>query len=139
MKLQILFILFISCNKPNNEVYNDAYLISNLIIGECTTCSDKDIEYITYTIINRKRSDKFPNTVKEVIFENNQFKSLNRKVTIDNTMKPIVYDIVLEALKESNIPEVYFFISVNCNSTDCKKILNKRTRVLKTKNHIYLK
>ena len=116
-----------------------AYLIANLVQAECTNCTEEDIDYITFTVMNRKSHKKFPSTVLQVINQPNQFASLNRKIEMGVLCNPYVYKRVLRNLKLKNIPNVLFFISTNCTSKNCQKIINNRREVFRTVNHIYFK
>ena len=141
-------LLFIFCSSlftiwmllsspPNNSV--DAYLITNLIQAECTNCGEEDIDYITYTVMNRTKSNKFPSTVHEVLFQSNQFKGLDRKVEAGAMINSYVYKRVLRNLSKEQVPKVLFFIAANCKSLNCETIKKNRTVVFSTNNHIYLK
>lgn len=50
------------------------YYIVNAEMGDY---SDKGIEAVAYVIINRVMSKKFPNTITQVIYQKNQFSTLN--------------------------------------------------------------
>ena len=129
--------MLLSYPPPNNSV--DAYLITSLIQAECTNCGEEDIDYITYTVMNRTKSNKFPNTVHEVLFQSNQFKGLDRRVEASTMINSYVYKRVLRNLSKEEVPKVLFFIATGCKSLNCETIKKNRTVVFSTKNHIYLK
>ena len=139
--LFVSIFLVIFRNKDNKEesisIYTQAYMITNLITAECNYCGIEDIKYITYTIINRKNNEKFPVKVKEVIFQDNQFHSLNKKINVSYLFNIETYNIVVKTLQEKNVPKVLFFMARTCNSESCKIMLKNRKIAYKTKNHYY--
>ena len=134
-----IFAVWLSLPPPPNGANLEAYLITNLIQAECANCGEEDIDYITYTVMNRKTSKHFPNTVQEVLLQPKQFAGLKRKVYAGEMINSYVYRRVLHNLKKENIPEVLFFISSSCRSLNCEKIKTNRKVVFSTSNHIYLK
>lgn len=77
------------------------------------------ISLVLCVIMNRVRSETFPNTVKEVIFQRNQFAGMSRR------QKTIPHDIAIEKIKEwceaydrgdpgaQSIPEDHLYFSGN--------------------------
>jgi len=138
--VSVFSILFALPPLPaKNDKFIDAHLITNLIQAECYNCGEGDIDYITYTVMSRKLSNKFPNTVQEVLLQRNQFAGLDRKVEAGVMINSYVYKRVLHNLGKKEFPKVLFFIASNCRSINCEKIRKKRTVVYSTNNHIYLK
>lgn len=134
----LVFFKTRSDKEESISIYTQAYMITNLIAAECNYCGIEDIKYITYTIINRKNNEKFPVKVKEVIFQDNQFHSINKKINVSYLFNIETYNIVVETLQEENVPKVLFFIARTCNSQSCQIMLKNRKIVYKTKNHYYL-
>ena len=123
--------------RPDDSVYTEAYMITNLIAAECMNCPEDDIEYITYTLLNRKEHEGFESNIRDVIFEPRQFSSLNRKVVVGNLFKPKVFEKVVDIIKNKEIPKVLFFIARSCDSENCSKMKKNRKVVYLSKNHIY--
>lgn len=55
--------------------YNEynVYLLSHLIMGEAENCDDKTQLYVGSVALNRVKSKYFPNTLKDVIFQDGQY------------------------------------------------------------------
>lgn len=49
------------------------YMLSHIISGEVEDCDRQMKEYVGSVVINRVNSDKFPNTLSEVIFQPGQY------------------------------------------------------------------
>lgn len=52
---------------------DDIYLLARITMAEVEAASLTCKEYVVSTVLNRLYSDKFPNTVHDVIFQTNQF------------------------------------------------------------------
>ena len=52
---------------------DDKYLLAKIAMAEAEGESDKSKALVIATVLNRVSSNKFPNTIKEVIFQENQF------------------------------------------------------------------
>lgn len=51
----------------------EKYMLAKIAMAEAEGCSIKAKELVIRTVLSRIESDKFPNTVEEVIFQKNQF------------------------------------------------------------------
>lgn len=52
---------------------DDLYLLSHLICGECEGCSRQMKTYVGSVVLNRIADSRFPNTLKEVIYQSGQY------------------------------------------------------------------
>lgn len=52
---------------------DEKYLLAKIAMAEAEGCSLRTKELVIETVLNRVKSDKFPNTIEEVIFQKNQF------------------------------------------------------------------
>ena len=85
---------------------SDELLISYIVQAEAGNTEDLDgCRLVCDVILNRVRSNKFPNTVREVIFQTGQFKTVNQ-IIVDGTHStqttysgPKVNDKVKEAVR----------------------------------------
>ena len=51
----------------------EKYMLAKIAMAEAEGCSIKAKELVIHTVLSRIESDRFPNTVEEVIFQKNQF------------------------------------------------------------------
>lgn len=59
--------------EPNEELNSpDDYLLAKIAMAEAEGCSLQTKCFVIMTILNRVKSDKFPNTIEEVIFQKNE-------------------------------------------------------------------
>lgn len=56
---------------------NESYLLAKTAMAEAEECDTRTKTLIIMCILNRVQSSKFPNTIKEVIFQKNQFSSID--------------------------------------------------------------
>lgn len=56
-------------NYSNVEPGTDLYLLAHLICGEGQNCPREEQEYIGSVALNRVKSDRFPDTLSEVIYQ----------------------------------------------------------------------
>ena len=50
---------------------NDLYVLSHIISAEAGNCSDEMMIAVGSVVLNRVDDDRFPNTIEEVVFQNN--------------------------------------------------------------------
>ena len=50
---------------------NDLYVLSHIISAEAGNCSDEMMIAVGSVVLNRVEDDRFPNTIEEVVFQNN--------------------------------------------------------------------
>lgn len=64
---------------PEKELYSqeDIDLMARVVMSEASTQSDDCKQAIASVILNRVRSDKYPNTVSEVVYSQSQFSVAN--------------------------------------------------------------
>lgn len=53
------------------------YLLAKIAMAEAEGCNTQTKALIIMCVLNRVKSDEFPNTIKEVIFEKNQFSPID--------------------------------------------------------------
>jgi len=51
------------------EPGTDLYLLAHVICGEAQNCSREEQEYVGSVVLNRVKSDEFPDTLSEVIYQ----------------------------------------------------------------------
>lgn len=52
---------------------DNLYLLAHVICGEAQNCPQTEQEYVGSVVLNRVDSDRFPNTLSEVIFQSGQY------------------------------------------------------------------
>lgn len=67
-KIQALYVE----NKPG-YTEEDLEILTRVITGEAHTYSDEHQLAVGSVVLNRVKSDKFPNTIKEVVFQKGQY------------------------------------------------------------------
>lgn len=68
--------------------------------------------WVAETILNRRKSELFPDTIKEVIFEPHQFEVVSNGSIYEATPTDSVYEAVQSALEEDNVPrDILYFTS----------------------------
>lgn len=55
------------------EEYPDLFYLTRTICGEAQNCGLQESLYVGSVIVNRKNSDRFPNTIKEVCLQSGQY------------------------------------------------------------------
>lgn len=58
---------------PERFTEKEKYMLAKIAMAEAEGCSIKAKELVIHTVLSRIESDRFPNTVEEVIFQKNQF------------------------------------------------------------------
>lgn len=51
----------------------DLYILAHVICGEAQSYSDEEQRYVGSVVLNRVNSDRYPNTIKGVVFQKNQY------------------------------------------------------------------
>lgn len=90
------------------EEMDDTAHLAAIITAECSICSDREKRLIASVVINRVRSDKYPNSIKAVLSQNKQFYGYGSrwyKGTKESTY--IAKEIMSGGVVDSNI--IYFF------------------------------
>lgn len=75
---------------------DDLYLLSHLICGECEGCSRQMKTYVGSVVLNRIADSRFPNTLKEVIYQNNP---LQYSCTVDGNFEKEPGEETIEVAK----------------------------------------
>ena len=57
--------------------YEDSYLLAKIAMAEAESCSTQTKTLVIMCVLNRVCSDEFPDTIKEVIFQENQFSPIS--------------------------------------------------------------
>lgn len=60
---------------PSKKNYTDEelYILAHVICGEAQSYSDEEQLYVGSVVLNRVNSSRYPNTIKEVVFQKNQY------------------------------------------------------------------
>lgn len=75
---------------------DDLYLLSHLICGEVEGCSRQMKTYVGSVVLNRIADSRFPNTLKEVIYQNNP---LQYSCTVDGNFEKEPGEETIEVAK----------------------------------------
>ena len=59
--------------KPSKYNEDDLYILAHIISGEGQYCDETEQKYIGSVFLNRVKSNRFPNTFKEVAFQKKQY------------------------------------------------------------------
>lgn len=106
------YIEYEKMKQETREKLNDIRLLSCLIQAEAGNQDAEGMCLVADVVMNRVRSDRFPNTVKEVIFQEGQFGVVtdgaldNAKGNISDMAARVAYLAMLdtnEALSNDNI------------------------------------
>lgn len=94
----------------------DMKILANVVFYESGWCTDRHQQLVAAVVLNRKKSDKFPNTIPEVIAQKNQYspKYLNDLpdyFTADEEMKRCFENAYLAYIGEVECPENVLFQS----------------------------
>ena len=79
----LLIILLFSCKeitKEKEEVehcinFEEVDLLASIIMAECSLCSEEEMYLVGSTILNRVDNPDFPNTIKQVVYEPEQYQA----------------------------------------------------------------
>lgn len=106
-------------------------VLQRLVEAECT---DQDIEpkkNVCSVVINRVYSDSFPDSIKEVVFENSQFSCIGDKryyeVKITKDTIEAVNDVVTNG---TTTDALYFFNMKDVKSPKIKRWINNKLKFL---------
>jgi len=83
---------------------DDVELLAHLLMAECGSdwCSDDLIYYCGSVVLNRVNSDRFPNSLHEVIYQKNQYQCVkNGHINKEPTDR--CYDIATDLLQHGSI------------------------------------
>jgi N-acetylmuramoyl-L-alanine amidase len=96
-------------------------MLQRIVEAECTDCSIEAKENVASVIINRILSTDFPDDMKSVIFDDNQFSPIYDgryyKVDITQTTKEAVTEVLNTGVTHDSL---YF-----CNLKDVENLSNK--------------
>ena len=59
--------------EPVRYTEEDLNTMAHLLAGECHSLPDEEQMYVGSVVLNRVKSDEFPNTIKEVVFQKGQY------------------------------------------------------------------
>ena len=59
------------------DYYEDSYLLAKIAMAEAEGCDTYTKTLVIMTVLNRVWSDEFPDTIEEVIFQENQFSPID--------------------------------------------------------------
>ena len=60
-----------------NWDYEDSYLLAKIAMAEAESCNTQTKTLVIMCVLNRVCSDEFPDTIEEVIFQENQFSPIS--------------------------------------------------------------
>lgn len=88
----------------------DVKILANVIYPESNGCTDRHQQLVGAVVMNRKKSNKFPDTIREVIIQPNQYspsyiRNLPDYITSEKEMKRCFRNAVLAYLGEVECPE----------------------------------
>ena len=99
--------------QPKTEITMEEFdLMAACVMAE-SGGEDFETQYwVAETILNRRKSPLFPDTIKEVIMEPGQFAVVSEGTIWTVTPTDSVYEAVQSALEEDNVPEeILYFTS----------------------------
>lgn len=121
---------------------SDLILLTRLINSESHGESKLDKLLVASVVLNRVHSNEFPNTIRDVIYQRNQFSGINSALFRFNESNP--YDvesynaarIVLEyGPVERGI--IFFLNPVISTNREWVQTVSKRELAFKSKNHVF--
>jgi spore germination cell wall hydrolase CwlJ-like protein len=150
--LLLILILIAGCNNPivdradfSTEDELNHYLLMRIGQGECSVCDTAEIMAVMSVAVNRVGSNRFPNTLYDVLHQRNQFHGIHRidyDAFGEEIISPKVRYAADKVLCEGSVldPSVLGFLRPDKISTDVgrrhyEKIKDKV--VLKMKFHIF--
>lgn len=91
-------------------------ILANVISFEANCCTDRHQQLVAAVVLNRKNSNKFPNTIKEVITQENQYnpsyiKNLPNYLTADDNMKKCFVNAIKTYCGKVECPDNVLFQS----------------------------
>lgn len=94
----------------------DMKILANVVFFESRGCTDRHQQLVAAVVLNRKKSNKFPNTISEVITQKKQYnpKYLNNLpdyFTADSEMKRCFENAYLAYIGKVDCPENVLFQS----------------------------
>lgn len=128
-------------NIPEETIYisdedflseNDIVLLSKLLYAECSLCDYSEQRLIINVVLNRLENDKFPNNIRKVIMQRNQFADLG-----NNQFYKDYKHIVKKIIRQNRIYNIHYFYNPK-SATDSNFInwvQNKKT--IKKQYHIF--
>lgn len=81
-------------------------MLAKTVWGEARGCSDTQKAAVVWCILNRVDSDRFPNDIKSVITQKNQFEGYNNSFPVEEEIVAIVKDVLWRYEYEKNGPFV---------------------------------
>lgn len=99
--------------KKENPVMDDIELLALVAVAEAEGESDYGKRLVIDTILNRVDSSKFPNTIRGVVYQKNQFTSMWNGRTKRCVVTDHVRQLVLEELENRTNSDVIFFQMYN--------------------------
>lgn len=91
-------------------------ILANVISFEANCCTDRHQQLVAAVVLNRKNSNKFPNTIKEVITQENQYnpsyvRNLPNYLIADDNMKKCFINAIKAYCGEVECPDNVLFQS----------------------------
>ena len=118
-----------------NTVYYNIALLEQLGQGECSICSEEEIMNIMSVAINRVKDSRFPNNLKDVLYEDNQFHGMFRIETISKKVSNCAKIISVKgSVIDSDI--LYFMIPKKAQKHWYNK-LKDHVRIKSEYHHFY--
>ena len=130
----LLFLSLVFIEKPKQ----DYKILSKLITSECSICSEEEALLVASVVLNRVESKKFPNTLKEVIFQKNQFYGVKTKWFITTKKSDRIAIKILNS-KNRNKNILYFFKENSENKNFVNRMKKENRILIKKKYHVFAK
>lgn len=89
--------------------YEDTNLIALVTMAEAESEDEYGKRLVIDTILNRVRSDKFPDTVRDVIYQSGAFESVTSKRFEECYIRSDICNLVYNELTDTTDEYVYFF------------------------------
>ena len=113
MNWKIIAVIATMMTNIGNTV-SDGALIARVAQAEAGNQSDAGVALVADTVLNRVDSDRFPNTVKGVIYQKYQFQTVTNG-SINCIPEQRIYKIVAEEMKHRRNSDVLFFTAGSYN------------------------
>lgn len=95
----------IAPSEPQYEMYytaQDAELIAKTVWGEARGCTPEGQAKVVWTILNRVDDDRFPNTIRGVVTQPDQFYGYNPSFPVSPEILAVVNDVLNRWNAEKN-------------------------------------
>lgn len=95
-----------------DDRYDDLDLLAQIVVAEAEGESEKGKRLVIDTILNRVDSDQFPDTVREVIYQKNQFTCVSNGRLSRVEVTDDIYELIEEEIDNRTCSHCVFFNSI---------------------------